>query len=517
MRNELKKNAEAWMQLERKTLAQRKEAEAFYDEKLMKLIEKEFIKKNKEKVFEQIEYLIISVGTSYEPLVLSIHIFKPKKILFLYTPVTEPILDKIVAYCGLKAAHYQKREVNETNPIDVYKEIKQAYLEWDRPSKLYIDFTGGTKAMSAAAAMAGAVIDVQMVYVGTNNFLSDFRKPYPGSETLYFIDNPLSIFGDLEIEKMMVLFSQANFSATREKLETLKEQIPDPNLRQQLNFLYLLAAMYEHWDALEFAEAYEISVRLSKELIRDSRLHKTFVLMDCISQIQKQREILEALKDIPNLIKEKRNFDILCDVSYIIPLMFTMYTNAMLREKQEKYDMATLLLYRLLEMIEQRRLAQYGLYASKMDYNKFKILDEKYADISNLPFDEKREWLKEEVYQIKKQIFPKTDSKYLPEQISLLEGFIVLAALNDKICHSVRGTSVDKLKKIRAMVYLRNNSIFAHGLGAVSRQDYIKFKSFVQEMFQEFCVIEKINYAEYLEEITWLNPTKSKYYSKLEI
>ena len=46
--------------------------------------------------------------------------------------------------------------------------------------------------------------------------------------------------------------------------------------------------------------------------------------------------------------------------SYIIPLMFTMYTNAMLRENQEKYDMATLLLYRLLEMIEQRRLAAYG-------------------------------------------------------------------------------------------------------------------------------------------------------------
>lgn len=49
----------------------------------------------------------------------------------------------------------------------------------------------------------------------------------------------MSIFGDLEIEKAMVLFDRANFSGAREKLEELKEQIPDPNLRQQMNFIYL--------------------------------------------------------------------------------------------------------------------------------------------------------------------------------------------------------------------------------------------------------------------------------------
>lgn len=39
-----------------------------------------------------------------------------------------------------------------------------------------------------------------------------------------------------------------------------------------------------------------------------------------------------------------------------------MYENALRREKEEKYDMATLLFYRLLEMIEQRRLMNYGIY-----------------------------------------------------------------------------------------------------------------------------------------------------------
>lgn len=62
----------------------------------------------------------------------------------------------------------------------------------------------------------------------------------------------MSIFGDLEIEKAMVLFDRANFSGAREKLEELKEQIPDPNLRQQMNFIYLLAALYEYLDSLDF-------------------------------------------------------------------------------------------------------------------------------------------------------------------------------------------------------------------------------------------------------------------------
>lgn len=517
MKNELKKATKEWMELERVTLEQRKVAEKFYDEHLMKLIEKEFVKNNKGKCIEKVEYLIISVGTSYEPLVLSISLFKPKRILFLYTEVTESVLNKIVKYCELDMTQFQKCKVHETEPMDIYREIKQAYLEWKRPKRIYIDFTGGTKSMSAAAAMAGAVINVQMVYVGSYDYLVDFRKPNPGSETLYFIDNPLAIFGDLEMEKAMVLFDKANFSGAREKLESLKECIPDPNLRQQLNFVYLLALMYEHWDALEFTEAYDISVQLNKELYRDRKLHKSFILMDYISGLKRQEELLEALKEIPLIIKEKRNYEVLKSEKYIFPLMFTMYTNALLRENQEKYDMATLLLYRLLEMIEQRRLATYGFYVSKMDYGNFVFHSKEQRELNKLSSSEKRDWIKENVFQIKKQMFSKTDNKYLPEQVSLLEGFMILLALQDEICLAKNGKHIDKLKKIRAMVFLRNNSIFAHGLGPVAKQDYLKFKSFVQELFQEFCSIENIDFDKYIEEISWLNPVKSKYYSKLGV
>ena len=540
----LQQYTEEWMQLERKTLEQRKEAELFYDENLMKLIEEEFIRSNRNKVTEKVDYLIISVGTSYEPLVLSIRLFQPQKILFLYTDLTETILNKIVSYCELDMTSFQKRRVHETNPIDIYREIKHAYLEWGRPQKLYIDFTGGTKSMSAAAAMAGAVIDVQMVYVGTSNYLADFRKPYPGSETLFYIDNPLSIFGDLEVEKAMVLFAQNNYSAAREKLEVLKEQIPDPNLRQQLNFAWLLASMYERWDALEFVPAYEAALSLEQQLKRDSRLHRTFLLMDCREKIESQCYVLEKLREIPGLLKEKRNYDILCDRETMLPLMFTMYMSALIREKQEKYDMATLLMYRLLEMVEQRRIATYGLYISKMVYEKVEFRDAEQLAMNEWDGPQKREWLKTEVFEIRKKLFPRTENKFLPDQISLLDGFTLLAALKDPIFgygaadpasgkESADATVGNEnaqaahrkgmpdpvllLKRIRSMVYLRNNSIFAHGLGPVAREDYLKFRRFVEDMFRTFCAVEDVSFDDCLAEVTWIDPTKTAYYSKLEV
>lgn len=245
----------------------------------MTLIEADYIERNKASVGEKAKYFITSVGTSYEPIVLNIKLFDPDRILFLYTKKTEDTLNQIVDYTGIPPASYEKRQVSEIDPLDIYREIKHSYLEWEQPEKIYIDFTGGTKAMSAAAAMAGALINVQLVYVGTNDYLKDFRKPNPGSETLFFITNPLAIFGDLEIEKAFTLFRQFNYSGAKEKLLYLKEHIPDAEIRQQLSFAYLLACAYEAWDSLDFVSAYKNMSALSHELVRD-QIHRNYLLMD---------------------------------------------------------------------------------------------------------------------------------------------------------------------------------------------------------------------------------------------
>ena len=112
-------------------------------------------------------------------------------------------------------------------------------------------------------------------------------------------------------------------------------------------------------------------------------------------------------------------------------------------------------------------------------------------------------------------MFRRNGNTYLPDQISLLDGFILLLALNDEISEVKAGRPVDKLKRIRAMVYLRNNSIFAHGLGAVAVEDFQKFRSFVIDMFREFCEIEQIDFEEYTKAMEWLNPIHSQNYVRI--
>ncbi len=513
MITKLQKMTKEWMQLERKTLEQRRLAEEFYEMNLMELIEKDYIRRNKEKVFEVVDYMVISVGTSYEPIVLNICLFKPKRVLFLYTNQSVSILDKVVHHCQLEQVSYEKSRISETNPLEIYREIKKSYLEWDRPEKMYIDFTGGTKAMSVAAAMAGAMIDVQLVYVGTTEYLSDFRKPNPGSETLYYIVNPLSVFGDLEIEKALVLFSKHNYAGSQEKLAVLKEEIPDPNIRQELNFVYLLAKVYEAWDALDFIPSYETMVQLTHQLKRDRMMHGTFLLMDMYDILKRQEQILSYLQQIPALVKGHKNMDILQNKDIITALMFTMCQNALVREEQEKYDMATLLFYRLLEMIEQRRLAKYNLYVSKMNYKTLKYDTKQCPVFVGISDSERFKIFKEKVYNIKKELFSKNVGDYLPDQVSLLEGFIILQALGDAMACTDGKPDINCLKRIRAMVYLRNNSIFAHGLGPVGNDDFQKFKKFVLGMFRQFCQLEKIDYESYLHDVTWLNPMESRNYA----
>lgn len=497
------------MKLERKTLQQQKAAEEFYEQKLLSLIEKEYRRRNRKKLIEKVDYLVMSVGTSYEPLVLNIGLLLPGKILFLYTERSEATLSKIVKHCGLEPEQYEKELVNESNPLTIYRKIKKSYLEWNKPQRIYIDFTGGTKAMAAAAAMAGALIDVQLIYVGSEDYLAEFRKPNPGSEILLFIDNPIAVFGDLEIGKAMTLFEQCNYAGAGEKLGKLKETVPEPEIRQQLEFAWELAHVYEKWDALDFTPAYEWMQRLTLEMKRDTRTHPHFLMMDLLPRFVEQQNLLNQLSKIPACLKERKQMKMLQDRGLMTALMFTMYENSKIREKQNKLDTSTLLLYRLLEMIEQRRLAEYNLYVSHMDYtalNWSKVRKDGPADFSSL---------KERTNAIREQLFGSKCNHYMQEQISLLDGYILLQALGDEISLQKNGKHIDFLRRMRSMVYLRNNSIFAHGLGPVCMTDYIKFRDFVTEIFIKYCGLEQIDFDSCAQNIRWESPLHSIYYASL--
>ena len=506
---ELQKKTKEWMQLERRTLAQRKEADAYYDLNLMNLIEEDFVKRNSRFLKEKVHHLVVSVGTSYEPVVLNISLMKPDKILFLYTETSHTTLNKIVEYCELKPTDYEKKQVSEVDPIDIYREIKNAYLAWNRPERMYIDFTGGTKAMSAACALAGAMVDVQMVYVASDDYLVDFRKPNPGSEKLVYVENPLSVFGELETEKALELFYEYNFVGAAEKIDLIKENIPNPNKRQELTFIHLLSLAYGCWDSLDFSGAYKSMKELCRQLDRDGRNFASNILVKKSDVLNRQKQYLEILSQIGALIRKKKQREILNNREMIIALMFSMGMNAMTRQEQGKNDMATLLMYRLLEMIEQRRLSRYNLFVSDMDYDNVMPDLSLTPELKGVSSGEKIKYMRGEVLEIRKKVFGDRASDYLPNPVSLLDGFILLSALRDPIIYREGTERINLLKKMRSMVYLRNNSIFAHGLGPVALADYERFRDFVLFMFRCLCQVEAVAFDDYNLAFRWVLPEKA--------
>ena len=159
--------------------------------------------------------------------------------------------------------------------------------------------------MSAAAALAGALVNIQLVYVGCEHYLADFRKPEPGTEILLYIDNPIAVFGDLEIEKAFVLFDEYNYAGAREKLQILKESVPEPEIRQQLEFGCLLAEAYEAWDCLDFLKASQKMHHLNLCMKRDAATNKEFLLMDYKALLESQGRILMNLSHIPEKIRDR--------------------------------------------------------------------------------------------------------------------------------------------------------------------------------------------------------------------
>ncbi len=513
---DLKEKCEQWKNIGTKNINSTQEADDFYEKEVFPLVIENFIEKNSEiSRNNEIDYLILSVGTSYEPLVLSIKLFNPKKILFLYTLSTELMLNKIVDTCKLCASSFDKADVNDKNPSKMYRAIKKFYKRWGYPENVGIDFTGGTKAMSATAAMAGAIIDAKLVYVGNTKYLKELRRPEPGTEVLTIIESPYKLFGDLEVSKAMNLFSYYNYSGAREKLDELVERVNDDEVVAELKLLYLLSLTYEKWDNLEFNDALTAITDLINGISGRESVISATVMVDFLPKLKKQKQILEVLKEMSG----KKPEEILNTKNYIIPLTFSMFINAQNREKQNKYDLSALLLYRLLETIEQRRLMTHGIYVSNPDYDNIDLSGCIDTEQVQTYETDKRKYYNDRVNDISIKIFGEGEYRNLPDKIALLEGFFQLCVLKDKIFSDSKGNIqsedkiINQLKRIRSTSEARNNSILAHGLTSISNKNFETFKRTVEDYFKKFCEVEGINFEEYLNDFVWLNPENSKYYN----
>lgn len=469
LKEKIEKFSKEWKAVERDTEEKRKTAEEFYRDKLMPLVKEYFLKNNKENV--KCECLILTLGTSYEPLVLSISALRPKKVLIMYTEQTQHFLDDVIEFTNLKPSQYQTALIGSENPLTLYKKVKDIYIEWNRPKNICVDFTGGTKCMAASCAMAGSAIGAKLIYIGNDKYLGDLKKPDPGTEKLFVVDDPFEVFGDLERDEAISLFNKMNFNSAYRIFSKLENKVPGSN--KEYTALRYISRAYDSWDSLNLKQADSDMHKCLDIINNEARVEKNFILSKHKETIKEQADAIAKLYNIHANGNKKEIFK---NIEYIIA---NFYENAMRREKQGKYEMASLLLYRILEMIEQKRLWNYDSFdTSNADYEKLKCDKDMLFKVMNVFVDKIGN----------KQIYK------LDKEISLMNGYIILATIEDEFfTDKDENEKVQELIELRDKVHVRNKGSFAHGFEFIDESKYKTFKKMVDRYISIFYRIEKID------------------------
>jgi hypothetical protein len=133
----LKQLSEQWKSIDENT------RERFYEEKLFPAIKNVVVAREQSNYPNPYTHLILPVGFSPEPLILSILILRPTKVYFLYTHDSGKYLDRIVSESGLMISQIDKDEILETNVPEIYQKVKAIYEKWGKPSRIAVDGSSG--------------------------------------------------------------------------------------------------------------------------------------------------------------------------------------------------------------------------------------------------------------------------------------------------------------------------------------------------------------------------------------
>jgi len=279
---------------------------------------------------------------------------------------------------------------------------------------LVVDYTSGTKAMTAALAILAALSEANEL-----SYITGLRKNgvvQPGTEQIRPI-RPYFISAEQKLKTAIGFFNKAQYSTAAAILKEITK-VRDPEICGKVEPILSLAEAYNLWDKFQHVEAFK---KLRKIKMEELDHNKRF-LGELTSRLRQEKE------PEPHLIADLLN-------------------NAKRRaEKEGKYDDAVARLYRTIELIAQYRLkTKYGIEASS-------------CPREMLPTTLKEKWkIPQEIEKLK---------------IDLQKAYELLEAKGDKL-----GAKFVQDKSLQNLLTKRNTSILAHGLTPVTKETWQKLYS----------------------------------------
>ena len=285
--------------------------------------------------------LIITVGTGIgdnieatksiaHAISTSVRAANPERIVFVVSEESlERTIPEVKAELGDSDCEFVLlKRIEDLN--DVFSRVSSAIEKLKNQGyDVVVDFTSGTKAMSAGAALAAVSEATRVSYV--SGIRVGGRVAKGGEQVLTY--TPVMGIARMQERLAGELFNLHQFAASQRILESVEQSVPDPELSAGIRELRAVIKGYRLWDMFRHEQAFEM---LSKS------------------------------KRVPS--QNKEFLGRLCSAEDRAPFFVAdLLNNAERRFEEGKYDDALARLYRTIELIAQHRLRSYGVNTSDVD------------------------------------------------------------------------------------------------------------------------------------------------------
>ncbi|MBM4001266.1 MAG: TIGR02710 family CRISPR-associated protein [Planctomycetes bacterium] len=214
--------------------------------------------------------LICTLGGSVEPIVASIKKWNPVRIAFVPTPQTSALVaSQVVPLAAaervpLDPGRYDTIELPDgqdfTSCVDLLRRrLAPSVQEWlarGADYQVVVDFTGGTKCMSAALALVARKWHCLFSYVGGTERTKDgVGIVVSGKEQVLHADNPWDSLGAQAVEDFVVLFDEQAYAAASMLANQSLRHVTGGTRKREFSALAMLADAYNDWDRFDHRRA----------------------------------------------------------------------------------------------------------------------------------------------------------------------------------------------------------------------------------------------------------------------
>ena len=319
--------------------------------------------------------LIMTLGNTPEILSRNIKSGYYKNIIIILSEESEEnINNEIKQEAKKRKVKLEYELINDPDDLEItFKKadeiIKSLTKKGINIEDIEINYTGGTKSMSAAICVAGVINGIRkQIYISgvrgeDSRVITGFEREVPTFSPLIMLSKSFNI--------IKLLFNDGDFYSAKKYIEyTEKDLGIKRNSDKFLNFLYEISDAYLSWDMMDYETAAD-------------KITKIRINLDDIERHLKVNfeEQLGRNKKIINLIKKSKFLRIL-----------DKYASAERYFEKGFYLLTVEMLYSLAEFIADYVLEkEYNLNKQNIDEKKVKeILTDKKIDISEDYFDTSR-------------------------------------------------------------------------------------------------------------------------------